>query len=82
VGLKRAYPLPPPHEPTQEPRPVAVDLFAGAGGLSLGFCQAGFRMALAVEWDRDAGHTYQINHPTTPVFSWDAATSMPARCGI
>jgi DNA (cytosine-5)-methyltransferase 1 len=40
-----------------------VDLFAGAGGLSLGFRQAGFRVALAVELDRDATQTYHVNHP-------------------
>jgi DNA (cytosine-5)-methyltransferase 1 len=57
----------------QGSRPVAVDLFAGAGGLSLGFAQAGFRVALAVERDRDAGHTYRVNHPDTVVLDWDAA---------
>jgi DNA (cytosine-5)-methyltransferase 1 len=48
-------------------RPVAVDLFAGAGGLGYGFRQAGFRIALAVEPDRHAAQTYRLNHPGTPV---------------
>jgi DNA (cytosine-5)-methyltransferase 1 len=48
-------------------RPVAVDLFAGAGGLGLGFRQAGFRVGLAVEPDRHAAQTYRFNHPGTPV---------------
>jgi DNA (cytosine-5)-methyltransferase 1 len=68
--LKRAGP---PHMPSQESQPVAVDLFAGAGGLSLGFTQAGFRVALAVERDPDAGHTYRVNHPDAVVVDWDAA---------
>ena len=32
-------------------RPVAVDLFAGAGGFSLGIEQAGFDVLVAVEYD-------------------------------
>lgn len=48
-------------------RPVAVDLFAGAGGLGLGFRQAGFRLGLAIEPDRNAAQTYRFNHPGTPV---------------
>jgi len=47
-------------------RPVAVDLFSGAGGLSLGFKQAGFSVRYAVDVDRDATDTYRLNHPEIP----------------
>jgi hypothetical protein len=72
-GIEASRPASPPRMSGQGSRPVAVDLFAGAGGLSLGFAQAGFRVALAVEWDRDAGHTYRVSHPDTVVLDWDAA---------
>jgi DNA (cytosine-5)-methyltransferase 1 len=44
---------------------VGVDLFAGAGGLSLGATQAGIDVVLAVENDLYAAQTYLHNHPST-----------------
>lgn len=38
-----------------------VDLFCGAGGLSLGFKQAGFRPVMAFDFDRHACATYAVN---------------------
>lgn len=48
-----------------------VDLFAGGGGFALGFKMAGFRIAVAVEIDRDAARTYSYNHPKTIVIQED-----------
>lgn len=53
--------------------PVAIDLFAGAGGLSEGFQEQGFRIALAVDQDRHAAQTYRANHPGVPVVEEDIA---------
>jgi DNA (cytosine-5)-methyltransferase 1 len=47
--------------------PVAVDLFAGAGGLGSGFRAEGYRVALAVESERHAAQTYRLNNPGVPV---------------
>ena len=44
-------------------RPRVVDLFAGAGGLSLGFEQAGFDVAAAVEIDPVHCATHEFNFP-------------------
>ncbi|MDQ3102636.1 MAG: DNA (cytosine-5-)-methyltransferase, partial [Actinomycetota bacterium] len=39
-----------------------IDLFAGCGGMTLGFEQCGhFDATFAVEWDRDAAETYRLN---------------------
>lgn len=48
-------------------RPLAVDLFAGAGGMSLGFEQAGFEVAAAVEIDPIHCAVHKFNFPNTPV---------------
>jgi DNA (cytosine-5)-methyltransferase 1 len=44
---------------TESPR--LVDLFAGCGGLALGFVQEGFEAVGAVEIDPDAAETYALN---------------------
>jgi DNA (cytosine-5)-methyltransferase 1 len=60
-------------EPKPE-TPVAVELFAGGGGLGEGFTKAGFAVVAAVEHDRAAAQTYRLNHPGTVVIEADATT--------
>jgi len=52
---------------SEEKRPIAIDLFAGAGGLSLGLEQAGFDVAAAVEIDPVHCATHEFNFPQTKV---------------
>lgn len=58
--------------PQSSRKPVAVELFAGGGGLGEGFTRAGFDVAVAVELDRAAAQTYRLNHPGTVVLETDA----------
>lgn len=50
---------------------VGVDIFSGAGGLSLGAEMAGVHIAFAVEKDKSAAETYRFNHKGTPVLCAD-----------
>lgn len=52
-------------------RPVAIDLFAGVGGFSLGIEQAGFDVAVAVESDPVHAAVYEFNFPHTQVLCAD-----------
>ena len=42
---------------------VGVDLFCGAGGMTLGAKLAGIHVSFAVESDAHAAATYALNHP-------------------
>ncbi|MEQ5786832.1 DNA cytosine methyltransferase [Erythrobacter sp. NFXS35] len=48
-------------------RPTGIDLFAGAGGMSLGFEQAGFDVVAAVEIDPVHCATHHYNFPNCTV---------------
>ncbi|MGJ5673328.1 MAG: DNA cytosine methyltransferase [Nostochopsis sp.] len=49
-------------------RPIAVDLFAGAGGMTLGFEQAGFDVLASVEIDPIHCATHEFNFPFWSIF--------------
>ncbi len=51
----------------------AIDLFAGAGRLSVGLLEAGVKVRLAVEIEPDFAETYRVNHPGTRVIEDDVA---------
>lgn len=55
-------------------RPLAVDLFAGAGGLSLGLEQAGYELAAAVEYDPIHAAVHEYNFPQCMTFCADVST--------
>lgn len=42
-----------------------VSFFSGAGGLDLGFEQAGFNIVWANEYDKEIWETYEKNHKNT-----------------
>ena len=52
-------------------KPTVVSLFAGAGGSSQGYKQAGAKVRLAVEWDERAAESYRLNFPRTPIHVGD-----------
>lgn len=47
-------------------KPCFVDFFAGAGGLSCGFVQAGYKVLFANDFEEVCVRTYRYNHPELP----------------
>jgi DNA (cytosine-5)-methyltransferase 1 len=50
-------------------QPIAIDLFSGSGGLSLGLKKAGFKVLAGVELDSLSAESYKRNHKR--VHLWD-----------
>ena len=50
-----------PRHPVARPKYKIIDLFAGAGGLTRGFVDAGFEPILAIEKESDFALTYEAN---------------------
>lgn len=59
--------------------PVAIDLFSGAGGLSCGLEQAGYRILFANEYEKQFAETYKLNHPQTEVSTEDIRSLDPKK---
>jgi DNA (cytosine-5)-methyltransferase 1 len=63
--------------------PRVLDLFSGAGGLSLGFQRAGFQIDGAVEIDPLAARTHARNfHPGAPGVARDITRTEPDELGL
>jgi DNA (cytosine-5)-methyltransferase 1 len=57
----------------------AIDLFSGAGGMTLGLHKAGFNVIGAVEIDPLAVETYRHNHPDVQIWHQDIQHLPPKR---
>lgn len=63
-----AFPTTPPFKVSAKGhhRFTQIDLFAGIGGIRLGFQRHGGRTVFSSEWDKFAQKTYKINYGETP----------------
>lgn len=56
-----------------------LDLFCGAGGLSLGFQNAGFEIIAAAESNAIYSKTHKLNFPSSKIYTCDIAASPPEK---
>jgi DNA (cytosine-5)-methyltransferase 1 len=54
-----------------KPKPIAIDLFAGCGGVTEGLKQANFKVLAAVDIDPVATETYRLNHKKVKLYKND-----------
>jgi DNA (cytosine-5)-methyltransferase 1 len=57
---------------------TAIDLFSGAGGISIGLANAGFRVILASDFSESCAATHRRNMPDVPFITADIADLSPA----
>lgn len=50
---------------------TAIDIFSGAGGMSIGASMAGIDVVVAVEYDKHAAATFKANHPDVEIITKD-----------
>ncbi|WP_319380179.1 DNA cytosine methyltransferase [Thiomicrorhabdus sp.] len=62
---------------TQDNELAAIDIFSGAGGMSVGAALAGINVKVSIELDKHAADTYKVNHPNTKVLQADISTVNP-----
>jgi len=56
---------------------IGIDIFSGAGGLSLGAENAGISIKLAIEKDASAAKTFSLNHPNANIVCDDICDINP-----
>lgn len=61
---------------------IGIDIFSGAGGLSLGAEKSGIEVAVAIEKDSIAARTFQRNHAHTKVLCQDIIDINPSELSI
>lgn len=61
---------------------IGIDIFAGAGGLSLGAEMAGIKITHAIEINPYPANTYRRNHPNTSVLQADIQNINPSLLNI
>ena len=60
------YRLEKPHKLPARARPKAIDLFSGAGGITLGLCNAGYNVVFCSDHDQAYEQTHGRNFPHIP----------------
>ena len=65
------YRLRPTTETARDAKFTAIDLFSGAGGISLGLANAGFRLLLASDFSVPCAITHKRNMPDVPFLAAD-----------